>query len=113
MNRPEPPPGPDGPAFAEPWQAQAFALVVSLAEGGVFGWSEWADALSAEVHRPDAAPDGRDYYEHWLRALERLAVTKGLTTPGEVEGLSAAWRRAAQATPHGKPILLENDPNPA
>ncbi|TIR98823.1 MAG: nitrile hydratase accessory protein, partial [Mesorhizobium sp.] len=22
----------------------------------------------------------------------------------------AAWERAAHATPHGKPILLENDP---
>ena len=24
--------------------------------------------------------------------------------------LAAAWQRAAHATPHGKPILLENDP---
>ncbi|TIT77568.1 MAG: nitrile hydratase accessory protein, partial [Mesorhizobium sp.] len=24
----------------------------------------------------------------------------------------AAWERAAHATPHGKPILLENDPGP-
>ncbi|TGV60741.1 nitrile hydratase accessory protein, partial [Mesorhizobium sp. M00.F.Ca.ET.149.01.1.1] len=24
--------------------------------------------------------------------------------------LDAAWERAAHATPHGKPILLENDP---
>ena len=24
--------------------------------------------------------------------------------------MAAAWERAAHATPHGKPILLENDP---
>jgi hypothetical protein len=28
----------------------------------------------------------------------------------EVDNLAAAWQRAAHATPHGKPILLENDP---
>ena len=32
--------------FAEPWQAQAFALVISLHEKDVFSWNEWADALS-------------------------------------------------------------------
>jgi nitrile hydratase accessory protein len=100
----------DGQAFAEPWQAQAFALTVALAERGLFSWSEWADALSAEVRRPDAAQDGHDYYQHWLAALERLLSTKGFADLGDIEALAAAWRRAAHATPHGKAILLENDP---
>ena len=117
MNRREPGPevatafGPkDAPAFAEPWQAQAFAMVVALHERGAFSWSEWAAALSAEVHRPEAAEDGGDYYEHWLAALERLLATKAVADSGEVDALAAAWQRAAHATPHGKPILLENDP---
>lgn len=63
----------DEPVFAEPWQAQAFALVVALAERGTFSWSEWADTLLAEVHRPDAAADGHDYYEHWPHALEKAS----------------------------------------
>jgi nitrile hydratase accessory protein len=96
--------------FAEPWQAQAFALTVALHDKGLFSWEEWAEALSAEVKRPDAAADGHDYYEHWLSALEKLLGAKGIAGPLEVDRVAAAWQRAAHATPHGKPILLENDP---
>jgi nitrile hydratase accessory protein len=100
----------DAPVFAEPWQAEAFAMVVALNERGLFSWNEWADALSAEVKSSDAAPDGSDYYERWLRALEKLLAAKGVAGVGEVDALAAAWKRAAHATLHGKPILLENDP---
>jgi nitrile hydratase accessory protein len=104
------PPGVDEPVFAEPWQAEVFAMVVALHESGLFSWSEWAEILSAEVRRADAATDGRDYYEHWLAALEKLLAKKGVAASADVETLAAAWQRAAHATPHGKPILLENDP---
>jgi hypothetical protein len=40
----------DEPAFAEPWQAQAFAITLALHERGLFTWSEWADRLAAEIH---------------------------------------------------------------
>jgi len=100
----------DPPVFAEPWQAQAFALTVALHEKGLFSWSEWAEVLSAEVKRQDAATDGSDYYEHWLAALEKLLAAKGVAATPEVDAIAAAWERAAHATPHGKPILLENDP---
>lgn len=100
----------DAPVFAEPWQAEAFAMVVALHERGLFEWGEWAERLSAEVKRPDAATDGSDYYERWLAALERLLAEKGLAGRDEVDLVAAAWERAAHATPHGSPILLENDP---
>ena len=85
-------------------------MTVALHERGVFTWTEWADALSHEVRRPGVAADGSDYYECWLRALERLLASKGIAAATDIDGLSAAWQRAAHATPHGKPILLENDP---
>ncbi|RWC94885.1 MAG: nitrile hydratase accessory protein [Mesorhizobium sp.] len=107
------PAGFDEPVFAEPWQAEAFAMTVALHDKGLFSWSEWADALSAEVKRPDAAADGHDYYEHWLAALESLLSAKGVAGRSDVDRLAAAWERAAHATPHGKPILLENDPGPS
>ncbi|RUW75618.1 MULTISPECIES: nitrile hydratase accessory protein [unclassified Mesorhizobium] len=103
----------DEPVFAEPWQAEAFAMTVALHDKGLFSWSEWADALSAEVKRPDAAADRHDYYEHWLAALESLLSAKGVAGRSDVDRLAAAWERAAHATPHGKPILLENDPGPS
>ena len=37
-----------GPVFAEPWQAQAFALAVRRSAQGHFTWKEWAEALAAE-----------------------------------------------------------------
>jgi nitrile hydratase accessory protein len=104
--------GADVSIFAEPWQAEAFAVTVALHDKGLFSWHEWADALSAEVKKPDAASDGHDYYEHWLAALEKLLSVKGVAGTGDVDTLAAAWERAAHATPHGKPILLENDPGP-
>ncbi len=75
----------NGPVFREPWEAQAFALVVALHQAGHFTWPEWVATISAEIHRPTAAgPSGSDldagqtYYHHWLAALETILVTKGL-----------------------------------
>lgn len=99
--------------FAQPWQAQAFALVISLHEKDVFSWNEWADALSGELKSSGASRDGSDYYDCWLRALERLLIGKNVATSHDVDALTAAWSRAAQATPHGQPICLDNDPEPA
>jgi nitrile hydratase accessory protein len=98
----------DEPVFAEPWQAQVFALTLALNERELFTWTEWAEALGAALK--DGAADGNDYYERWLAALETLLVQKNIATAPEVADLTAAWHRAAEATPHGKPILLENDP---
>ncbi|UDL89793.1 nitrile hydratase accessory protein [Mesorhizobium sp. PAMC28654] len=107
---PELPPGVDAPVFGEPWQAEAFAMTVALHDKGLFSWAEWARALSAQVKKPGAAADGHDYYEHWLAALENVLVSKGLAATADVDAMAARWERAALATPHGKPILLENDP---
>jgi nitrile hydratase accessory protein len=99
----------DGPVFAEPWQAEAFALAVKLADVGVFTSAEWAHELGAEIARAQAAGDpdlGDTYYEHWLAALERLITKKvGLSTPA-IDERTQAWRRAYLATPHGRPIEL-------
>lgn len=113
MNQPDPSGAQsllDAPVFAEPWQAEAFALTLALHEKGLFTWAEWAETLSAEVKAPDAKADGSDYYDRWLVALEKLLAAKGVTQKPEVDTLAAAWHRAAHATPHGKPISLENDP---
>lgn len=114
MTRPEGAPLPrelaDPKPFNEPWEAQAFALVVGLHERGVFRWSEWADCLSRQLKRPAAAADGSDYYACWLSALEDLLQRRAIAAGEQVELMQAAWQRAAHATPHGKPILLENDP---
>ncbi|HJQ57442.1 MAG TPA: nitrile hydratase accessory protein [Vineibacter sp.] len=103
----------EGPVFRAPWEAQAFAMTLALHQRGVFTWPEWATALSAEIRRAQAAGDpdtGETYYHHWLAALERLSVARGVTTVPALDARRAAWDRAARATPHGTPIALANDP---
>ena len=71
-----------GPVFAEPWQAQAFALAVKLSEQGHFTWKEWAASLAEELQaaaRRGEPDDGSRYYEHWLAALERLVTDRKST----------------------------------
>ena len=107
--------GDGGPVFEAPWQANAFAVTLALHQRGVFTWTEWASTLAAEIKRATAAgdpDDGSTYYRHWLSAIERLVVDKGVVTPAHLDARRAAWHRAAHATPHGQPILLENDPTP-
>ncbi|MCJ2083532.1 nitrile hydratase accessory protein [Methylobacterium sp. J-090] len=92
--------------FAEPWEAQAFALVVSLHDRGLFGWSEWAQALGAHTRQTGRAAD----YAAWLATLEGLLSARAVVTPELLAERRAAFARAAAATPHGEPILLTNDP---
>jgi nitrile hydratase accessory protein len=98
------PPEPEAP-FAEPWQAQAFALTLQLHAQGAFSWSEWAAALSAEL-KAAGPDDGRRYYEHWLAALERLVAERGLAAPDDLTERKAAWAEAYRRTPHGRPVEL-------
>jgi nitrile hydratase accessory protein len=99
----------DGPVFAEPWQAQAFALAVTLSEQGHFTWKEWTAALAHELQagvscgEPDA---GSRYYEHWLAALERMVTSKGLTERSALITRKEAWAEAYRTTPHGRPVEL-------
>jgi nitrile hydratase accessory protein len=95
----------EGPVFAEPWQAQAFALTLKLHEAGAFIWTEWAEALSAELAR-DPADDGSRYYEHWVAALEGLVARHNLAGISELDARKTAWKNAYLRTPHGKPVEL-------
>jgi len=97
--------------FAEPWQAQAFAMAVELHEQGLFTWPEWAATLAEEIKRAQGEGDpdtGNTYYLHWLAALERLVTEKGVASGAELASRKDAWDRAAKATPHGEPVLLKN-----
>ena len=99
----------DGPVFAAPWQAQAFAMTLALHERGLFSWGEWAQALSAAIARAQAAGDpdlGDTYYRHWLDALETLLLAKGLAQTDTLHALEHAWEEAAERTPHGQTIEL-------
>ena len=94
-----------GLIFAEPWQAQAFALAVRLNAEGAFAWSDWAAALSRELAR-DPHDDGSRYYLHWVTALESLTTERGFVTAADLTSRKDAWTQAYRHTPHGKPVEL-------
>jgi nitrile hydratase accessory protein len=93
----------EDPVFNEPWEAQAFAMAVSLNATGLFTWTEWAAALADQI----AADPNRSYYESWLLTLEKLVEVKHVMSKGERLARIDAWDRAAHATPHGQPIELK------
>src|ERR1700726_572172 len=100
----------EGPVFREPWEAQAFAMALALHERSLFTWPEWAATLADEIKRAQAAGDadtGDTYYLHWLNTLERLVAEKGVAGPATLTRYRDAWERAADATPHGDPIVLK------
>jgi nitrile hydratase accessory protein len=99
----------DGPVFRAPWEAEAFALAVSLNARGLFTWKEWAAMLGEEIKKAQAAGDpdaGNTYYHHWLATLERIVAAKGLADKGVLARTRDAWQRACARTPHGTPIAL-------
>ena len=99
----------NGPVFREPWEAQAFAMALTLHDRGVFTWPEWAAALAAEIKRAQAAGDpdtGETYYRHWLATLEGLVAAKDVSTRETLHRYRDAWDHAADRTPHGQPIVL-------
>lgn len=100
----------DEPVFREPWEAQAFAMALALHARGLFSWPEWAATLADEIKRAQAAGDpdsGETYYRYWLATLERLVKEKGVATDEALHRYRDAWDRAADRTPHGKPLELK------
>ena len=99
----------EGPVFREPWQAQAFAVAVSLLEAGHITYDEWAKHLTREINwaQQHGDPDlGDTYYEHWLNALERMCRERQLVGTEDLVERAQQWRRAYLNTPHGQPIEL-------
>jgi nitrile hydratase accessory protein len=94
-----------GAAFAEPWQAQLFAMTLALNEAGHLGWPEWTARLSRAIRAAQDAGDadlGDTYWLHWLDAFEQLLRDKALAGPLELgarrEALRAYSRIARSAS---------------
>jgi nitrile hydratase accessory protein len=78
------------PVFNEPWESRIFGAAVGLCERGLFAWDEFRARLIAEIESADAqavnaAQPPAAYYQHFLSALERLLIDKGICAPGEIE----------------------------
>ncbi len=104
----------DEPVFHAPWQAKAFAMTVSLHAAGVFEWSEWTEVFSSVLNQtPTPENDAQSaayaeaYYTAWQEALETLISAHDIAPRETLATAAETWKRAAEATPHGTPILFE------
>lgn len=99
----------DAPGFAEPWQAEVYAVAHTLAARGVYTWPEWVATFSAQVAARPQQPDESvedAYFRQWLAALETLLVARGVCASEDIAELAARWRRAYLNTPHGQAVEL-------
>ena len=67
--------------FHDEWEKRAFSMAVSLAEQGIYDWSEFQAQLIiavAEAEQDDPQKPTRGYYESWLAAMEALLKKKKL-----------------------------------
>jgi nitrile hydratase accessory protein len=91
--------------FKEPWEARAFALVVTLCQAGYFTWAEWVDGFALQVTKATdmetAGKTPKTYYEQWVDAAESLLVAKGLAAEDQLfaRRLGALQPSAAQHRP--------------
>lgn len=75
--------------FDEPWQSRAFGMVLALSEEKTFEYEEFRQSLIATIgdweKQHEIADKSWEYYEQWLKAFERLAVSRGFVTSEEVD----------------------------
>jgi nitrile hydratase accessory protein len=86
--------------FSAPWEARAFAIALAMSESGLFTWDEFRANLITEigasdrVRERDGTAEHGEYYQHFLRALERTLAVRGL-----LDSVEIAARLAALAAP--------------
>jgi hypothetical protein len=116
-----------GPVFEQPWQAHAFAIVMTLYHDGHYTWPDWDDYLGHEIQSPEhfaGAPpeptpteaaetdranynrflaaceaDGGNYYHYWLAGLEKMLEVKGMVGADELAARIAAITGVEAAGP--------------
>ena len=100
-----------GPVFEEPWQAQAFSMLVALNKAGHFPWKDWVQLFSRVIKSAPALPGetaNDAYYRQWTSALEEMVISLGAVAEEEIADREQEWRRAYLNTPHGLPVHLLN-----
>lgn len=76
------------PVFHHEWEKRVFGLFAPAFAAGIFCVDEFRHAIErmGPIHYLESS-----YYEHWLHAIETLALEKGIVTPEELtQGHAAA-----------------------
>lgn len=98
-------------SFEEPWQVEAFAIVVALTRQRLFTWTEWVREFSGEINGAPRRADEtvtESYYRQWLTTVSRMVDRHAGLSGAMVDARHEEWRLAYLGTPHGQPIELVN-----
>lgn len=90
--------------FAAPWESRAFGVALALHDSGRMNWEDFRQSLIGEIAAWEAthpSGEGWNYYECWLRSLERVVSAKGLVGAGDL--------RARQAQLAARPAGHDHD----
>lgn len=88
-------------AFAEPWNARAFALVLALSERGLFTLKDFQAELIDKIgahEKLGCICTEEEYYTHWVEALTALLRRRGLLSYEAVSTMEANLLATAAAT---------------
>ena len=101
----------DGPAFAEPWMAQAFACAVHLSRQGLSpgtnGWTLSAPRSRRIRNSPARRPTPPTTANGWRRWRPSSGKRAQRRKPKSAER-QETWRKAYLNTPHGQPVELHH-----
>lgn len=90
--------------FAAPWESRAFGVALALHDAGRIDWEDFRQSLIAEIRDWEAAHpsgEGWNYYERWLRALERVVSGKGLVGTEDLRARLAVLASRPAGHDHG------------
>jgi len=81
--------------FAAPWESRAFGVALALHDAGCIDWEDFRQSLIREIGDWEAAHpsgEGWNYYECWLRSLERVVSSRGLVTADDLRARPPSHR---------------------
>lgn len=88
-------------AFAEPWNARAFALVLALSERGLFTLKDFQAELIDKIgahEKLGCIRTDQEYYTHWVEALTALLKRRGVLSADAVSTMEASLLASAAET---------------
>ncbi|MEA2626582.1 MAG: nitrile hydratase subunit beta [Candidatus Binatota bacterium] len=95
-------PEPAEPVFHHPWERIVFGMTLAAMGQGIASIDQFRYAIES---MDPAHYLGSSYYEHWLSALERVLVAKGIVTADELRA-----RIDAESRPEAPPAPERQDP---
>lgn len=101
--------------FRNSWEAEAFAMGNLLIKNGFITVHEWVEIFSQEILKAQAKGDpdrGDTYYNHWMNALERILMERGVVDQASLVKQQQLWGLARKNTPHGVALSLDHALNP-